>query len=89
MSSAIKTAATLTADLPEPHAIISWHALQLVTAVKTDEQHIAPQRRADIAALLDETGLECMRAAARLKHSPAGAEALRRLQDNEPRKFRN
>jgi hypothetical protein len=85
MPSLTKAAAKLAADLPEPHSIIAWHALSLFTALRTDETLIALDRRADIAALLDETGRECLLAAARLKHTPAGAEALRHIQAKEPR----
>ena len=65
----------------EPHAMIAWHTLSLLSAINNDEHLvIEQQKRLDLAALLGDAARAIAGSAQRLSLSPHQAEVLRFLQ---------
>lgn len=84
-----KAAAALMADLPEPHAHIAWHALNLCSSIDSEERLVHNRdHRSALAALLNETAHQCINAATRLNAAPGQAEAIRAIQLQTPRTSR-
>ncbi len=72
----------------EPCGIIAWHTLGLLAAIDKEEHLILDRtQRDDLANLLQEAAIALLGTSQRLRFTPIQAEALRYLQQHQPKKL--